>query len=235
MNDDDNEVLHSKLNMASYGCGSLSREFVSIAFNVIVFFYYEVEIGLNVWFIAIALTIFAIYNAVNDPLLGFLTNRPFKFTKKWGRRMPWILIGGIPLGFCYFLIFTPPSIDPVADTWIIFGWLVFTTCLFDTMHSLFWVNFQSLFPDKFRSSKERRTATGIQIVLGIFGVALGSILPPLFYHYGNLESYIIQGVVVIIFALVTMLLAIPGLREDRETIDLYLESFGKEAQRAPFI
>jgi len=235
MNDDDNEVLHSKLNMASYGCGSLSREFVSIAFNVIVFFYYEVEIGLNVWFIAAALVIFAIYNAVNDPILGFLTNRPFKFTKKWGRRKPWILIGGMPLGFCYFLIFIPPSIDPVADIWIIFGWLVFTTCLFDTMHSIFWVNFQSLFPDKFRSSKERRTATGIQIVLGIIGVALGSILPPLFYQYGNLESYIIQGVVVIIYALVTMLLAIPGLREDQEAIEIYLSSYSKQAEESSFI
>jgi GPH family glycoside/pentoside/hexuronide:cation symporter len=235
MKDDELELFHSKLNMVSYGCGSLSREFVSIAFNVIVFFYYEVEIGLNVWFIAIALTIFAIYNAINDPLLGFLTNRPFKFTKKWGRRMPWILIGGIPLGFSYFLIFIPPRYDPVADTWIIFGWLVFTTCLFDTFHSLFWVNFQSLFPDKFRNSEERRTATGIQIVLGIIGVALGSILPPLFYQYGNLESYIIQGVVVIIYALVTMILAIPGIREDQQMIDLYLESFDKDAERTPFI
>ena len=235
MNENEIEEIHSKWNILSFGCGSLSREFISIAFNVIVFFYYEVEIGLNVWLIAASLTIFVIYNAINDPIIGYLTNRPFKFTKRLGRRKLWILLGGIPLGFCYFLIFTPPSIDPIADSWIIFTWLVFTTCLFDTAHSLFWVNFQSLFPDKFRSAKERRTVTGVQIVLGIFGVAFGSIIPPLIYHYGDLGSYIIQGIVVIIYGLVTMLLAIPGLREDQESVDRYLRTFDENEQRISFI
>ena len=101
----DIEITHSKLNMASFGTGALMREFIMMAFNTFVFYYYEIELGLNVWFIGIGLIIFAIWNAINDPLLGYLTNRPFKFTKKWGRRFPWILIGGFPMGFCYFLIF----------------------------------------------------------------------------------------------------------------------------------
>jgi len=41
------EIVHSKKNMISYGFGSMSREFVQMAFNVFVFFYYEVEIGLS--------------------------------------------------------------------------------------------------------------------------------------------------------------------------------------------
>jgi len=229
------EVGHSKLNMASYGFGSMSREFVQMAFNVLVFFYYEVEIGLNVWLIGLALIIFAVYNAINDPLIGYLTNRPFKFTKKWGRRFPWLLLGGIPLGFCYFLVFTPPSVDPIGGAWIIFAWLTFTTCLFDTFHSLFFVNFQSLFPDKFGSIKERRTAAGIYIPLGIIGVALGAILPPLFYDFKDLQSYAVQGLIVMAIAIVTMLLAIPGFREDQQTIDLYLTSFDKQAKRESFL
>jgi GPH family glycoside/pentoside/hexuronide:cation symporter len=237
MSNDDIVKIHSKKNMASYGFGSMSREFVQMAFNVLVFFYYEVEIGLNVWLIGLGLVIFAIYNAINDPLIGYLTNRPFKFTKKWGRRFPWALIGGLPLGFCYFLVFTPPNVDSqsVSGSWVLFGWLVFVTCLFDTVHSLYFVNFQSLFPDKFRSVDERRTATGIQILLGVIGTALGAMLPPLFYTYGNLESYIFQGVIVMIIAIITIILAIPGLREDQETIDLYLASVDKVAERESFI
>ena len=229
------EIEHSKLNMASYGFGSMSREFVSMAFNVLVFFYYEVEINLNVWLIGLALIIFAIYNAINDPLIGYLTNRPFKFTKKWGRRFPWILLGGLPLGFSYFLVFSPPSIDPISGAWILFGWLTFSTCLFDTFHSIFFVNFQSLFPDKFRSIDERRTATGIQIALGVVGVALGATLPPLFITFEDLQTYVVQGLVVMAFTLVTMLIAIPGFREDKETIDLYLTSFDKQIKRESFL
>jgi GPH family glycoside/pentoside/hexuronide:cation symporter len=227
-------IRHSKKNMASYGFGIMSREFIQMAFNVLVFFYYEVEIGLNVWLIGLGLVIFAIYNAINDPLLGYLTDRPFKFTKKWGRRFPWILLGGIPLGFCYFLVFTPPRVDPKTGAWIILGWLVFSTCLFDTVHSIFFVNLQSLFPDKFRSIEERRTVVIFQIFIGSFGVALGAMLPPLIITFGDLESYIFQGLAVMIIGLITMILAIPGIREDQETINLYLNSYQKEVKRESF-
>ncbi len=221
--------------MASYGCGSFSREFVQMAFNVLVFFYYEVEIGLNVWLIGAALVIFAGYNAINDPILGYLTNRPFRFTRKWGRRFPWLLIGGLPLGVSYFLIFTPPSVDPNSGALIIFAWLLFSTCLFDTFHSLYFVNFQSLFPDKFRSINERRTATGYQIVIGALGVSLGAMLPPLFITYGDLESYVIQGLIVIGITVVSMLLAIPGFREDEATLKSYLEAEEKKPERSSFL
>jgi len=235
MSNEKTEIMHSKLNMASYGFGSLSREFVQMAFNVLVFFYYEVEIGLNVWLIGLALIIFAVYNAINDPLIGYLTNRPFKFTKKWGRRFPWLLLGGIPLGFCYFLVFIPPSVDPVGGAWIIFAWLTFTTCLFDTFHSIYFVSFQSLFPDKFGSINERRTAAGIYIPIGLIGVALGAILPPLFYDFKDLKSYTIQGLIVMAITIATMLLAIPGHRDDQETVDIYLKSYEKQAKRESFL
>ena len=143
----DIEIMHSKTNMVSFGFSALSREFLLMAFNTFVFFYYEAELGLNVWYIMLALIFFAIYNAINDPLIGYLTNRPFKFTKKWGRRFPWMIIGGIPLGFSYFLIFSPPKVDPQSGPWVLFAWLLLATCLFDTCNTIFYVNFQAFFAE----------------------------------------------------------------------------------------
>ncbi|TFG03810.1 MAG: MFS transporter [Promethearchaeota archaeon] len=229
------ESEHATSNMASYGFASMSREFVQIAFGTYVFFYYEAEIGLNVWLIGIGLIIFAIYNAINDPLIGYLTNRPFKFTKKWGRRFPLIMLGGLPMGFSYFLVFAPPTTDPNTGALVLFGWLIFTTCLYDTLHSLFYVNFSSLFPDKFRSQSERRKAAGIQITLGVLGLGLGSILPPLFINFGDFQSYILQGIVAMLFGLITMIIAIPGCREDKKSIEKYLESLEKKPERGTFV
>jgi GPH family glycoside/pentoside/hexuronide:cation symporter len=234
MENGDIKVFHSKKNMASYGVGIMNREFIQIAFNILVFFYYEVELGLNVWLIGLGLVIFAIYNAINDPLVGYLTDRTYKFTQKWGRRFPWILLGGIPLGFCYVLVFMPPRVNPDSGAWILFGWLVFTTCLFDTFHSIYFVNLQGLFPDKFRSIQERRTVVIFQIILGASGVALGAILPPLLYSFGDLDSYIFQGIVVMIIGIITIIMAIPGIREDQETIDLYITASQKEVKRESF-
>jgi GPH family glycoside/pentoside/hexuronide:cation symporter len=73
------------------------------------------------------------------------------------------------------------------------------------------------------------------MVLGIIGVVLGATLPSLFITFEDLGSYIVQGLMVMAISLVTMILAIPGFREDRETIDLYLTSLDKQAKRESFL
>lgn len=170
----------------------------------------------------------------NDPLMGYITNRPFKFTKKWGRRFPWVIIGGIPYIFSYFLIFIPPAINPTEGAWILFAWFVFTTCLFDTFASLYWVNFAAIFPEKFRSLEERRTGTGLQTIVGILGIAFGSIFPPLLVTYGVPQTYIIQGGAVVIFCFIGLFLSIPGCREDQVTINRYLDKYEEQPTKESF-
>jgi GPH family glycoside/pentoside/hexuronide:cation symporter len=228
------QIEHSKLNMASYGAGKALSEFIQMAFATFVFFYYEKEIGLNPWLTALGFVIFAIWNAVNDPLVGHLTNRPFKFTKKWGRRFPWVIIGGVPWLLSYILIFTPPSVNATTDALLIFGWLVFVTCLFDTFYSIWWIGFAALFPDKFRSSEERRSVQGIATPIGIIGIALGFIIPPLIIEEGNLLSYVIQAGVMIIGGFIILSISLPGCREDQETIDRYLSKKEQFKDRESF-
>ena len=232
MSNEIGEVKHSKKNMASYGFGNFMNEFVQMAFGTYAFFFYDEELHLNIWFVMAGFFFYAIYNAINDPIVGYLTNRAFKFTKKWGRRFPWILIGGVPFVLSYFLIFTPPALNPVSDAWLLFLWLIFTTCLFDTFASVFWVNFSSLFPDKYRSIKEHRTATGLQVPIGLVGVALGAIVPPIFIITGIPSSYITQAGGVIINALIGLGLAIPGVRDDQDAVDKYLETV-KTREKGP--
>ncbi|MHA2397694.1 MAG: MFS transporter [Promethearchaeota archaeon] len=227
-------VKHSKLNMASYGCSKFLTEFMEMAFTAWLYYFYVRTIGVDSLIIGMATIIYAIWNAVNDPLVGYLTNRPFKFTKKWGRRFPWIMIGGVAYILSYVLIFTPPSIDPHSGAWIFFIWFIATTCIFDTFNSIFFVNFSSLFPDKFRSLDERRKATGIQTPIGIVGVALGALLPPLIIVRDQAVTYIINAGLVVIVGMVVLMLSIPGCREDQITIDRYLEKHSREEEESFF-
>ncbi len=223
MENKDTEILHSKKEMASYGFGKIIMELLNMAFGAYVFFYYESELGLDVWLIALGIIIYAIWNSINDPFIGYLVDRPFKFTKKWGRRFPWVLIGGVPWIFFYLLLFIPPDVNPQEGAWILFAWLVIIACLYDLFGSLYLVNFTSIFPDKFRTESERRDAGGIGTLVGTFGVVLGAIVPPMFIIFGNRTSYALQGVVIIIICLIALGLTIPGIREDQYRIDCYLE------------
>ncbi|MFX1279812.1 MAG: MFS transporter [Promethearchaeota archaeon] len=227
-------IEHSWGNMASYGFGKFLTEFMEMAFTVWLYFFYVKTVGVKSWIIGTAVIIYAIWNAVNDPLVGYLTNRPFKFTKKWGRRFPWIMIGGVAYLFSYIMIFTPPDVDPESGAWIIFLWFLASTCIFDTFNSIFFVNFSSLFPDKFRSVDERRKATGIQTPIGIIGVALGALVPPIIIGEGTYTTFLINAGVVIIIGLIVLMLSIPGCREDQVTIDRYLEKHNLEDRSSFF-
>ncbi|MBD3198257.1 MAG: MFS transporter [Candidatus Lokiarchaeota archaeon] len=228
------ELEHSKANMASFGFAKFLSEFIENAFAAWAFYFYERTIGLDSLLVGLGYIIFALWNAFNDPLMGYLTNRPFKFTKKWGRRFPWILIGGAPYVLSYILIFSPPAVDPTSGALLIFLYLIFATCLFDTFNSIFFINYVSLFPDKFRSSKERRLATGIQTPIGIFGVAVGFLVPPLIISRLVSTTYVWQALVMAIIGLVVLAISIPGIKEDQVTIDRYLERHERE-EKTPFL
>lgn len=218
------EIHHSRRSIASYSFAGFIWEFLVMAFSAYSYFYYETEIGLNSLLCGLAFIIYAVWNAVNDPLLGYLTDRPFKFTKRWGRRFPWLLTAGFPWILSYIIIFTPPNVDPVDGQWILFVWFAFTICLYDTLATLFMVNYDALFPDKFRSAEERRLVTGTRVPIAVFGTVFGAILPPLFITFGNKQSYIIQAGIVFLVCLIALFVCLPGCREDQMRIDCYLES-----------
>lgn len=228
------DFRHSKWEMASYGAGPALNQFFRMAYVTFVFYFYESEIGLDTWLTGLAYIIFAIWNAVNDPLVGYLTDRPFRFTEKWGRRFPWTMIGGIPWVFSYILIYAVPPFDPVSGAWIIFSWLIFSTCLFDTCNSIWWVNFYSVFPDKFTDLDERRTASGIITPVGIIGIVLGGILPLLLITYGRPSTFIAQAVVVSFIGLIILFLGIPGWRDDPRSVKRYLERYDEDKSEISF-
>ena len=124
-------VRHSKLNMASYGCSKFLTEFMEMAFTAWLYYFYVRTIGVDSLIIGIAFVIYAIWNAVNDPLVGYLMDK-FKmpWEDKWGMRYPWVAFGAIPWLFSYLAIFLVPlTWDPVADQMLIFGWALFSICL----------------------------------------------------------------------------------------------------------
>lgn len=219
------EILHSKKIMASYGFGSLIWHLVDLTLIFMLFFFYEVEVGLESWLTGLGLSIFAVWDACNDPIVGYLTDRPFRFTKKWGRRFPWVIMSFIPMLISFILIFTPPNVSAQESPWIIFGWLVFSTCLYDTLESIFTVNFWSLFPDKFRDRTERRVASSFIVYLGFVGLVISFIVPPMIIVYGDLGSYAMIAWFCVVVSFFCWIIMIPGVRDDKEAVKRYLTKY----------
>jgi GPH family glycoside/pentoside/hexuronide:cation symporter len=215
-----NEIEHSTKTHASYALGSLFDDFIITALGIMVFKFYETEVFLPILFITLAISIYGFWNMVNDPIAGHISDKfNFKFMKHRGKRFTWFLFASIPCSIMFVFIFLPP----MGNYIIIFIWLLLALCLFDTLFSFMMINWQKIFPDKFRSQKERTKVGGIQILYSLVGLTLGMILPVLFITTGdpgtNIPSYVIVGMIVSIICIVTALLILPGMREDREMIE----------------
>ncbi len=189
---------------------------------------------LGIWFIVLANVIFAIWNAVNDPLVGYITDRTFKFTKKWGKHFPWILFSGIPIFITYILLFSPPNIDPKENVLVLFLWLVIILCISDTFYSIWHVHLLGLYPDKFRLDDDRRKSAAIMSAMGQVGFILATLLAPMLYSFGNKQSYAFMAIICSIIGIIGMIIMIPGIREDEDMIARYVR-IEEQTKRPSFI
>ncbi len=217
------ETWHPKWVYASNSSFQFTVTFLGTAQTLYLLFYYETVIGLNASFVFLALTIFTVYDACNDPIIGFLTDRNTRWTRKWGRRFPWIVIGFAPWCMALYLVFSVPvGIDATVNPWPVFGWLVLSLVVLDTAGTLVNINVAALRPDKFRSEDERRILSGYFAVFDMVAQAVGMIVPPLFLEGGTgREAYAFMGGMCAMIGLISAVFFLPGCREEKVVIDRY--------------
>ncbi len=209
--------------MLSYGMGKFLAEFLTGAFAALVFKYYETELGLSAALVAAGVVLYSLWNAVNDPLIGYLTAKPTPWASRLGRRFPWILAGTILCALSFILVFSPPpGLGGKSRPVLLFGWLVLTVCLYDGLYSIWELNYQSVFPDRFRGAAARAKAAGIATIVGVLGVAGGAILPTLVIRYGQPTSYRLNAWIFAALAIVAGLALLPGVRETPSMIARYM-------------
>jgi GPH family glycoside/pentoside/hexuronide:cation symporter len=192
--------------------------------------YYENELLLTIFYVGLAFVIYGFWNMVNDPLLGWISDKKFKFTKRWGRRYPFFAIGALSFVWVYLLVFTVPFTNQAG----MFFWLLITICLFEFLYSMFIVNYISLFPDKFRTIQERTRAGAQNTGWGVIGIAMGVLIPPLIIVYGDVASYITAALVVSIIGFVMAILSLSGMKENKELINLQLKVIEEQKEKDSF-
>ena len=214
----------------SFAMGDIFVQLFIYLFSVRTFDFYENEIGLATGIIATAFVIYALWNMINDPIVGFLADKPRNFWRKYGKRLPWVVSGGIGTALAFILIFAVPDANPKTDWLIIFIWLLVSICLFDTLFTMFDTNYTAVIPDKFRTDETRLRLASFQVGLGIFGTVLAVVVSPMFIVYGDRSSFLNMAIVIGIIGIALILLQIYGIHEDKAMIELYYKKYKKTEQ-----
>lgn len=218
--------------------------------NVNIYNFYTDEVMLDIIFIPIVITIYAIWNALNDPFFGFISDRT---NTKIGRRFPYIFFGFVPLLAAFIALwFLPQPLtltyqsvtvvtknnmpllwrDIVYDVWMhqspykmftpfmnksiqlsLFVYMLSFLLIFDTLFTMVFVSWSSLFPEKFKTDKQRNHAAAIRQTLNMLGSVVALVIPPLLIEYGNIDSYRIPIMILVVVALIGFLFSLYGIRD----------------------
>ncbi|MFX1587083.1 MAG: MFS transporter [Promethearchaeota archaeon] len=169
--------LKSKIAYGSFGAGiNLPSQ---IAFSAITFFY-TAKLGLDVELAGIAWLIFSFWNAINDPLFGFIEDKTK--SEKYGRRIPYIRFGAPLYGIAFIICWIPfGSIN--SQTALFFN-LIIVLFIFDTMFTILGLINYTLPAEMAINAKERANLLVYSSVITSISLLIAFILP-LFLLTGN--------------------------------------------------
>jgi GPH family glycoside/pentoside/hexuronide:cation symporter len=186
------------------------------AFSNRVQFYYIDVLGLGAAAISTMWFLFGIWNAVNDPLMGQLSDRT---RSRWGRRVPYLRFGAIPLGIAFFLLWTPLQ----ADRTLTVVYFLLAVFVFDTLATIMSMCLNSLFPEITSTIEERASLGAARESMSAASLLLAFILAPIL---STRLGYPAMGAIIGLIAAATLFVSVIGIKENPERQD---------EQPAPFL
>ena len=225
--------------MITFSFGYFLNIYVMVAFNSYVWTFYEVELGLmgitSLWplYMAIANIIYTIWSMITNPLLGYLTDKPLKWTKKRGFHRPWIIIGGIPTIIFFFLLFTPPNVTGVESIMPILIYYILIVFLFDTCYSLLQTHSFGSFGAQFRSNKERVKAGFSTQIFTFLANFLAIAIWSQIVNTENTTSFTVAALISVFILIISLLIFFPGSRESDDIKERFIIGY-ENAEKVPF-
>ncbi len=184
----------------SYGILSIGSSAVSGVFATSLIIFYREKLLLSEVYIIWAFILYAGWNAVNDPLFGWLSDR----TKtRWGRRIPYLIIFSPIMAISFLLIWLCPPATEIGEVGV-FIWMLFTMLLYDTAFTAALLVYSALGQELSMDHRERANIQVYSVVLGLFGTLASFLLPLIFLSEEGREGFIMLAIILSIIQLITM-------------------------------
>lgn len=187
----------------NYSMGNFANTIAYQVFGNRIQFYYVDILGLNAATAGMIWTIYGLWNAINDPLMGQVSDRT---RSRFGRRVPYVAFGAIPLGLSFFFLWTPPGQSPFLLA-MYFFMLLF---IFDTIYSLTIIAYNALFPEVAPTVRDRVDLSATREILATIALLLSYILAPIIAEE---VGYIWMGAIMGLLIAAGYLISMIGVKE----------------------
>jgi GPH family glycoside/pentoside/hexuronide:cation symporter len=160
-----------------WGLASFGGALISGTYGSLLSIFYVDYLGLvgpYAYLVVIMSIAYAVWNAFNDPLFGFYSDRS---KSKKGRRIPFMRYTAPFLGLFFILVwFAPISPDKISVFW----WMLVTTFLYDTGYTIVFLIYSALPPELTEDEQERNKLSIFASFFSLIGMILGFLIPDFF-------------------------------------------------------
>lgn len=209
----DNEKLSFWTKLA-YGSGDLGTAIAAglRAFFLLIFFTDVAR--LDPAMAGMILLINRIWDAFNDPFVGWLSDRT---VTRWGRRRPWIFAGALPFGLTFFLLWVVPPFSPTG----LFFYYVIISLLLDTAYTVVNVPYTALTPELTKDYDERTSLNSYRFAFSVGGALVSAVLHPIIVSSAPdpRTGYLISGLVWAVVCTVPCYIVFFAIRERPQAIE----------------
>ena len=189
---------------------------LSIPINTIrvstLLFYVDI-LGLDVRAFGTVMAVYAVIDAVDNPILGHLSDRT---RSRWGRRRPWLVVGAVVLTAGLVGFFSAPS---TLDGAALVAWFAFFAILSEAADSMYAANYNALLPELFPDEHRRAGANSLRQAFQLLAFAIALAATPVlttsvFGSADSPEGFRTTAMVYAVLACSVLLLMALGVRED---------------------
>ncbi|RUA05709.1 MAG: MFS transporter, partial [Fusobacteria bacterium] len=162
--------------------------------------------------ISLALILSRSVDMITDPIVGFWSD---KVDTKWGRRIPFIAAGSIPLALSTIAFFYPI----LGNEWVTFIYLTCTGSIFFVFYTIVGAPYNALIPEIGKTKEDRLNLSTWQSVFRLLYTAIAMIIPGILIKVigqGDTQKGI-RGMVITlaIFSVIPVLITIFGVPEKK--------------------
>lgn len=158
----------------AFGASGFPIQLMTQTFSAFVVYFYVAHLAVPAEWVAFAMIAHGILNAALNPVVGALSDR---LRTPWGRRIPWIGLGIVPLVVAFVLVWMPPEL-PAGG---LIAWFLVVVAVYDVAFVVVVLNISALFPEIFRTTEERARGNVPRQIFGILGMVLGTAIAPALY------------------------------------------------------
>jgi GPH family glycoside/pentoside/hexuronide:cation symporter len=208
------EKLDLKTKLA-YGAGDLGPAIAAGIGGFFLLIFFTNVAGIPAGLAGSILLIGKIWDAVNDPMVGVLTDKTN--SRRWGRRLPWLLYGAFPFGIFFFLQWTVPrfSADPTTQMWGLFWYYVVIGAISQVFYTVVNLPYTAMTPELTQDYDERTSLNSFRFIFSIGGSIFSLILAQIVFSTisDRQHQYFVLALICAVISTLSLYWCVYGTRD----------------------